>query len=182
MPGFLNRTTKQYVPRGNTPDFPVEDWIKHPDMTAVEQSPGIFVPDRYWIITGDIVTLMDQAARDAEDAALADEQKLGYRVEAASAPEDRNSGRGFEVRAIIEQFNRRDNFNTSRILELQAVVLAMLESSGNTAAMRTAGLAVLAGNTPPDEFTSTQTRSRAMAIQAYKDDINSGAVDTAGGA
>ena len=40
------------------------EWILNPDMSAVEG-----FPSQYWIITGDAVTLMDQAERDAVDAA-----------------------------------------------------------------------------------------------------------------
>lgn len=64
MASVLNRTTKQFISSANTPDYPVEDWIIEPDLSAV-----IGFDSKYWIITGDIVTLMDQAARDAVDAA-----------------------------------------------------------------------------------------------------------------
>ena len=59
----LNRTTKQLIPSVNTPDYPVVDWIINPDLAAVSG-----FGSKYWIITGDVVSLMDQAARDAVDA------------------------------------------------------------------------------------------------------------------
>ena len=64
MANVLNRTSKQYRASVNTPDFPVQDWIINPDISAV-----VGFDRKYWIITGDSVTLMDQTARDALDAA-----------------------------------------------------------------------------------------------------------------
>ena len=40
------------------------EWILNPDLSAVTGQ-----PTKYWIITGDVVTLMNQAARDGVDAA-----------------------------------------------------------------------------------------------------------------
>jgi len=59
----LNRTTREYRRSVNTPEYPVQDWIIDPDLSAVTG-----VPSRYWVITGDVVTEMDQAAKDAVDA------------------------------------------------------------------------------------------------------------------
>ena len=64
MANVLNRTTKQFLPSANTPDYPVADWIHNPDMSAVTG-----FDSRYWIITGDTVTLMDAASRAALDTA-----------------------------------------------------------------------------------------------------------------
>ena len=63
MASALNRTTRQFVTSVNTPDFPVGQWIINPDMSAVTG-----FGSQYWIITGDVVTLMDSAARSAVDA------------------------------------------------------------------------------------------------------------------
>lgn len=63
MAAVLNRSTKDYIPSANTPDYPVAEWIINPDMAAVDG-----YPSQYWIITGDVVTLMDQTQRDAVDA------------------------------------------------------------------------------------------------------------------
>jgi hypothetical protein len=65
MASVLNRTTKVYLASANTPDYPVAEWIINPDMSAVAGQPS-----KYWTITGDVVTLMDQAQRDAVDASL----------------------------------------------------------------------------------------------------------------
>ena len=65
MASALNRTTKQYLTSVNTPDYPVADWIVDPDLSAVVGFPSI-----YWVITGDVVTLMTQVERDAVDATI----------------------------------------------------------------------------------------------------------------
>lgn len=67
MAAVLHRVTREYHPSANTPDFLVVDWIINPDLSAV----GTF-PPKYWVISGDAVSLMDQAARDAIDAAALD--------------------------------------------------------------------------------------------------------------
>lgn len=64
MGRFVNRTTKAYVPRGHTPDFPVEDWIQNPNLDNV-----IGVAEKYWKITGDKITEMSQAEKDVVDLA-----------------------------------------------------------------------------------------------------------------
>jgi hypothetical protein len=70
MAAVLNRTSKVYITSANTPDYPVAEWIINPDLSAVAG-----FPSQYWIITGDVVTLMDQAQRDAVDAAALDAQR-----------------------------------------------------------------------------------------------------------
>ncbi len=60
MASVLNRTTKQYIASAHTPDYPVADWIHNPDMSAVSG-----VPSMYWKITGDTVSEMSAAEKDA---------------------------------------------------------------------------------------------------------------------
>ena len=64
MASVVHRTTKEYRRSADTGKFPVEDWIINPDMAAVED-----VPSKYWVISGDIVSEMTQAAKDSADAA-----------------------------------------------------------------------------------------------------------------
>lgn len=64
MADVLNRATKQYLRSVNTPDYPLIDWIIEPDMSAVTG-----YANKYWVITGDIVSLMSLTERDAVDAA-----------------------------------------------------------------------------------------------------------------
>lgn len=65
MVDVVNRTTKEYRKSVHTPDFPTADWIHNPDLSAVAGFANI-----YWTISGDTISLMDQAARDAVDAQL----------------------------------------------------------------------------------------------------------------
>lgn len=64
MGNFLHRTTKQYFKSISNVDLlePLANYISQPDMSAVEG-----VPSQYWIITGDIVSEMSQAEKDAID-------------------------------------------------------------------------------------------------------------------
>lgn len=64
MANVLHRVTKQYRKSVNTPDFPVGVWIINPDVSAVQG-----FANKYWVITGDVVTLMNQISRDAIDTA-----------------------------------------------------------------------------------------------------------------
>jgi hypothetical protein len=65
MGNYLHRTTKQYLQSWSPNDLPepLVNYIEEPDLSAVAGVPSI-----YWIITGDVITEMDQAAKDAVDA------------------------------------------------------------------------------------------------------------------
>ncbi len=66
MPNYLHRTTKQYlqsISPSSLPE-PAANYIFMPDLSAV-----VGVPPMYWIITGDVVSEMSQAEKDAVDAA-----------------------------------------------------------------------------------------------------------------
>ena len=95
----LNRTTKAYRTSVNTPDFPEVDWIHEPDMSAV-----VGFASKYWIITGDVVTLMAQVDRDALDAADLVAQK--------DAEADNFDAEGTMFKAAMEVMV--DGFNTLR--------------------------------------------------------------------
>jgi len=79
---WLNRTTKQLILNTSPSDmklrFPSEtfidgsgapasnaNWIYDPDLSSVDGWAS-----RYWEITGDVVSLMDETARDAVDAQI----------------------------------------------------------------------------------------------------------------
>lgn len=66
MADVLNRATRQFLRSVHTPAYPAEAWIRNPDLSAVEG-----VPAKYWKISGDTVSAMSQAERDAADAAEA---------------------------------------------------------------------------------------------------------------
>ena len=66
MASVLHRTTFEYRGLVNTPDFDSGVWVINPDLTPVAGA-----AKKYWVLTGDILSVMDQAAQDAVDAALA---------------------------------------------------------------------------------------------------------------
>ena len=61
-----HRTTFEVRRSVNTPDFLEVDWVHHPDLSVVAG-----FPSRYWLLSGDVFSLMDQSARNAVDAAEA---------------------------------------------------------------------------------------------------------------
>lgn len=64
MANVLNRLSVLFLRSVHEPDYPVQDWIINPDITAVAS-----LPTRYWKISGDTVSAMSQAEMDAVDAA-----------------------------------------------------------------------------------------------------------------
>ncbi len=76
---------------------------------------------------------------------------------------------GVEIRALIEVLNKRDNYLTNRIIELQNRVQAMIDSTGGVANMRTDGATV--------SISTTATRTKANTVTEYKSEINSGNAD-----
>ncbi len=110
---WLNRTTNQFLTEissgGMTLRFPAllfddgagtpisnVDWIHAPDLSAVSG-----FATKYWIITGDVVTLMDPATRAVLDAA-----ELVAARDAISAQLDQQEGiiRAFML-AVLDEFN-----------------------------------------------------------------------------
>lgn len=162
MSDVLNRTTKQYLISVNTPDFPTANWIINPDLSAV-----VGFEAKYWTITGDVVTLMSQAERDAVDAAEA-AQAVQDRRTAANTTPDEVTALGVEFRALVELVNKRDNYLTNRVLELQAAFDAIKASSGPADNIR---------NAIPASWLATATRDRPTAISAYKADVSAGVAD-----
>lgn len=67
MGDYVHRMTKQYLQSVSPNDLPepLANYIEDPDLSAV-----VGVPNRYWVITGDVITEMDQAAKDAVDAQI----------------------------------------------------------------------------------------------------------------
>ena len=66
MPLYIHRSTFQRLPSTSPASLPEPEanYVMDPDESAIAGWPS-----KYWILTGDIFTLMDQAARDAVDAA-----------------------------------------------------------------------------------------------------------------
>lgn len=167
MASVLHKTADpvDYRESIHTPDFPSAEWFINPDISAV-----VSVPHKHWArpLT-DPVTEMNQAEKDAVDAAEQTAETLANRT-AAQAIADSTDDAGMRIRALIELFNKRDNYIINRLIELQNRVQAMLDSTGQVQNMRTDGLAV--------SISPTSTRTKADAVQDYKDDINAGNQDT----
>jgi hypothetical protein len=79
MGNYLHRTTKQYLQSWSPNDLPepLANYIEEPDLSAVAG-----VPSKYWIIAGDVVSEIDQAAKDAVDAQiLSDSRDVAIQAE-----------------------------------------------------------------------------------------------------
>lgn len=139
-------------------------WLHNPDLTPVTG-----VPNKYWVLTGDILSEMDQAAKDAVDAAEAAALVADNRADALVLPDDVVDPIGWNQRALIELLNKRDNYVVNRLTELQAAFDAMKASAGNISSLR---------DSIPASWLVTATRLRSDAIQDYKDEITSGGADT----
>ncbi len=169
MATVLNRTTGRLFPYAkdlrlsvNTGDFDSADWIINPDLSFVAG-----FKDIYWDMVGDDVVLVDAATRAARDAEIANGQLLDQRADAVGRP-DVVGAEGIELRELFEVFNKRDNYLVNRIAELQAAMDAMKASTGAVDNLRAA---------IPASWLATNTRTRADAIQDYKDDIDVGGAD-----
>ena len=66
----LERSTFEVLRGVNLRNYPTGDWVHDPDFAPVTVS-GVLQPSKYWILTRDVLSLMDRAARDAVDAAEA---------------------------------------------------------------------------------------------------------------
>ena len=165
----LNRTTKAYRTSVNTPDFPVADWIHQPDMSAV-----VGFQSKYWIITGDVVTLMDQSARDAVDAAEAAQRILDER-QGATEGADAADADGIRTRALVEVLVTIANYNAARLIETRTMVQALanaITNANNLSQLQSAVAAIdTTGSTIDDQ------RTRAGLVTLFKSIINAGDVD-----
>jgi len=100
MANVLHRTTKQYIRSVNEPDYSLVNWIHDPDLSSV-----IGFASKHWVITGDIVTLMALAERDAVDVA----ELIGLRDSTVDSEIDNLEG---IVRAFAQVM--RDEINILR--------------------------------------------------------------------
>lgn len=142
MANVLNRTTKEYRTSVNDPDYPVIDWIINPDLSAVANWPS-----RYWVVSGDVVTLMSQAQRDAVDAAEATAMKNDTADAVIIAG-------GFD-RAFCEML--LDELN--RHAAATRAILTAVANAGTLAALKTSCAAI----TPPPDRTLQQARDAMRA-------------------
>ena len=104
------------------------------------------------------VALTAQEITDRDDAIYND------LVTEADAPLV-DGAEGVRFRALVELFNKRDNYLVNRISELQDALVA-LQGSGGNAGTRLDAL--------PASYLATSTRTKAAAISDYKADIEAG--------
>jgi len=138
MAAVLNRTTKQYLPSANTPDYPVEDWIINPDMSAV-----IGVDSRYWRITGDVVSLMSEQDRNALDAAAVQSARDAAVAQLQQAED--------VLRAFMLILLDDRNLLAAR----QSSLLDAIDGAASLAALKTAAAAIA----NPPQYTEEQLRT-----------------------
>lgn len=123
MPNWLHRTSKRHIKSVASADLaePVANYIEEPDLSAVAGQPV-----KYWIITGDVVSLADAAARAAIDQAEIDAE----RDQIANEMDDlEDMSRAFAL-AVLDQFNAVST-------QLNAVMDA-IENGNNLSAVKSA--------------------------------------------
>ena len=125
MANVLHRITREFIQSANTPDYPVADWIHNPDLSAVTG-----FDRRYWVVTGDAVTLMDEASRAALDAAA---------VEAArDALADQIDQTEDILRAVVLMTLDEFNAHSAKINAL----LTAIDNASSLAGLKTAVAAI----------------------------------------
>lgn len=169
MADVIHRTTLTFVRSVNTPDYPEPVWKWNPNMDGVAG-----VDRRYWKAPaswiGDVGPLeMTPAEKVAADAAFDAALVAANRAESRAAPEDEETPIGWQARALIELLNKRDNYVTNRVSELQGALDAVKASSGPADNIRDA---------IPASWMATNTRARPAAIADYQAIIDAGEADT----
>lgn len=141
MATVLNRTTKHLIVSANTPDYPVAEWIIDPNLSAVTG-----FPSKYWTISGDVVSLLDQAGRDAIDLA---ELNAARDATAATMDAVENWMRAFAL-VVLDEFNAHTtNINA---------VAAAVKNASTYGAARTAMQAI--ATLPPRTIANLKTGVR----------------------
>lgn len=104
MSDVLNRTTKEQKFSVHTPNYSVVDWIINPDLSGV-----VGVPVKYWKITGDVVSEMNQSEKDVVDAVLLpgqkDTKKTSLRIEGDQLITNQSYSEG-KQRSLLAQHSR----------------------------------------------------------------------------
>lgn len=99
MAAVLNRTTKEFKGSAHTPNFDPADWIINPDLAAVAGQPV-----KYWIITGDVVTLASPSERTVIDDAIAATRATKAKEEEKDRFDNERLLKAF-AELVIDQFN-----------------------------------------------------------------------------
>ena len=115
MPDYLHRTTFVYLKSVASAELPeaLVNYVEYPDLSPVNG-----VPSKYWVLTGDVLSEMDQAAKETVDAA---------------ADQDIEDGEIFELDAgILKRFVlvMLDEINRIRTAEgINTVTIAQLKNA-----------------------------------------------------
>lgn len=151
-----------------------QDWRKICEMAGGDTSLIMFDPATSELEVTDVTQPALTAAHGAYvadqtniDAATAATEQDITRSNAEVLPDSEKQD-GMSARSIIEIFNKRDNYLTNRIEQLQQAMDDMKTSTGAVQNLRDA---------IPATFLPTTTRPRNDAIQDYKDEITSGNAD-----
>lgn len=118
MAAVLNRATKEFKASAHTPNYSSVEWIINPDLSAVQGQ-----PTKYWIITGDVVTLATPAEQIVIDDAIASTRA------GRSKEEEKNR---FDNERLMKAFAELvlDQFNTLRVIEgLPELTFAQLRTA-----------------------------------------------------
>lgn len=130
MASVLNRTTKEFLRSVNTPEYDVAEWIINPDLSALAG-----VPIKYWKISGDAVTEMTQAEKDAVDAA-------------------EQSARVAAIKAALKARFDEESDNTKALGLLMLELYQLIRSEIKPAAL----------NNPLPDITPSQAKARFNSI------------------
>lgn len=168
-PAMMEARFGQSFTDANGKPAPPSDWLYNPDVTAVTKTDGMMEPIKYWSETAAVVTLVGPVEKAVIDAAVETSRIRGLRAIAHDVPDDKTQASGVSSRALIEVFNKRDNYLVNRIEELQIALAAIKASTGPADNIRAA---------IPDSFLATSTRPRNLAIEDYQEEINSGGADS----
>jgi len=127
MPAWLHRTDKELLTSVAAADLlePIANYIEEPDLSVVTGQPV-----KYWLISGDIVSLADAATRAAIDAA----ELSAFRDTLADEIDTLDTYmRGFAL-VVLDEFNAHaDKFNE---------ILDAIDAAANLAQVKSAIAAI----------------------------------------
>lgn len=157
MANVLHKTTTpaDYRQSVHTPDYPEADWYINPDISAVAA-----VPTRYWTVGTNPVTEMNQAAKDAVDAAIVAAVKASSKAE-ATASIDGNGG--YHLRAIA-------NLTIDEINSLRQWITSFKAATAAATSLTNLQTRVAA-------LPNTPNRTLTQAKTAYKNLLANGTLD-----
>ena len=136
----------------------------------VQSEPLKSTDRKYWKVnTGGIVEVMTVPEQTQIDSEILAARIIQAQVNAESDADDQTAGGGHRLRALIEIFNKRDNYLINRIQELQAQFQEIKATTGGTSNIRAA---------IRSSYSPTNTRPKPDVVQEYRDEINSGNADT----